>query len=155
MKEKSKASAIRHVSGISAANARGFTLIELMIVVVIIAILAAIALPAYGDHVKRSRARAASADLVALSLNFANAYQRTLSYPATDDEVAAAKTGWAPTQSQFFSYTNEDVTASTYTLKATGKTGTTSSGCTIALKHDNTRSISGGDTNGCGGISSW
>jgi type IV pilus assembly protein PilE len=34
---------------------RGFTLIEVMIVVVIVAILAGIAIPAYGEYMKRSR----------------------------------------------------------------------------------------------------
>ena len=43
-------------------NNRGFTLIEVMVVVVILAILAAIALPSYANYVARSKIRTAQAD---------------------------------------------------------------------------------------------
>lgn len=46
------------------ARVRGFTLIELMITVAVVAILAAVALPSYQDHVRKSRRAQAKADLV-------------------------------------------------------------------------------------------
>lgn len=46
---------------------RGFTLVELMVVVAIVAILAGIALPSYQDSVRKSRRGQAKADLAELA----------------------------------------------------------------------------------------
>jgi len=51
---------------------RGFTLIELMIVTAIIAILAAIAIPSYQNHVRKAARRAAEGDL----MSFAQAMEK-------------------------------------------------------------------------------
>lgn len=47
-----------------AARATGFTLIELMIVVAVVAILASIAVPSYQEQIRKSRRAQAKADLV-------------------------------------------------------------------------------------------
>lgn len=68
--------------GSSMARARGFTLVELMIVVVIIAILAAIAIPAYGRYAYRAR----RVDGQELLLRIANAQER---FYATNNHYGA------------------------------------------------------------------
>jgi type IV pilus assembly protein PilA len=57
----------------------GFTLIELMVVVVIIGVLASIAIPAYSDYVKRSRMSAVLSAMDAIAEG-ASEYHAVLSY---------------------------------------------------------------------------
>ena len=132
-------------SAVMAYGQRAFTMIEMMIVVAVVAILASIALPAYNGYIIKSEMRSAQADLLALSLNFENLYQRTLSYPtaaiANTADLENKFKGWRHSAQAHFSYSTADNTATTYTLKATGSGR--QSGCTITLTNKNERNASG------------
>jgi|WetSurSiteA1Bulk_404760.scaffolds.fasta_scaffold93363_2 type IV pilus assembly protein PilE len=58
----------------------GFTLIELMIVVVIVAILASIALPSYESYVRRAKLREATASLADMRIKMEQYYQDNRNY---------------------------------------------------------------------------
>ena len=62
---------------------KGFTLIELMVTVTVIAILAAIALPSYNDYVTRSKFAEATGNLADLRVKMEQAYADNRRYSST------------------------------------------------------------------------
>lgn len=100
----------------SAARQSGVTLIELMVAVAIVAILAAVALPAYGDYVKRGRIPQATNNLAALRVKLEQHFQDNRTYVG-----ACAADSIAPLPpADDFTYTCPTLTASTFLLKAEG-----------------------------------
>lgn len=93
----------------------GFTLIELMVVVVIVAILASIAIPAYGDYVTRGRIPDATANLANKRAQLELFYDNNHTYAGGIPDCTADDT----TTSRFFSF-GATCGATTYTITATG-----------------------------------
>ncbi|EOB3550470.1 prepilin-type N-terminal cleavage/methylation domain-containing protein [Vibrio vulnificus] len=71
-----------------AKKQQGFTLIELMIVVAIIGVLSAIAVPAYKNYVTKSEVASAVASLKSVITPAELYYQENGSFPANDTELA-------------------------------------------------------------------
>lgn len=131
----------------------GFTLIELMITVAVVAILAAVAYPSYADYVRRGRIPEATANLQATQGRMEQWFQDAKTYYATGSTSAcgvtmpgASATG-ATGALQFFQFKCVPSSATAYILTATG-TGTMAN-FTYTLNQDGTR------TSAITGVSGW
>lgn len=120
------------------SNQKGFTMVELMVVVVIVGVLAAVAVPLYGKYVKNARVSEATAKIGEL-VTASKAW-------AVENSNASGTPIWPSgsgglvdlTASPNFTYAissggGANATTTSFTLTATGRSGTKMSGVTVAV----------------------
>ncbi len=111
----------------------GFTLPELMIVIAIVAIIAAIALPSYQDSVRKARRAEAQRDMVSFAGNAERIFTQDNSYANADADADGKPDDVADTD--FYTYTVA-VAATTYTITATPTAVQSADTCgTMTLNH--------------------
>ncbi len=108
----------------SVRNRKGFTLIELMIVVVIIGILAALAIPRFTQSARSSRNAEAGPVLKQLCTLAQAYYERWNAYPSSADAIPQ----WQSPNSTLFNYSYTPNTAAA-AVQATGQVDPQSMNC--------------------------
>lgn len=102
----------------------GFTLIELMVAVAIVALIAAIAYPAYRDTLLKSRRSDAKVSLVQLAQEFEQCYAQYGTYNPSGSNKGSgcppvANGGTTNSQDGYYTLTVSNLGSGTYTLTAT------------------------------------
>ena len=116
-------------------RSKGFTLIELMITVAIVAILAAVSYPQYTEYVRRSRLAEATGTLAATRVRLEQFYQDNRNYGST-----ASACGVSMPSGDHFTYScnwGSGGTAQSFVLTASGKSATNMGGYDFTVDQDN------------------
>ena len=148
------ASALYFWGSATVKKTRGFTLIELMVVVIIIAVLAAIAIPSYLNQTRKSRRNAAEATLQQISLLEERYRGDHASYLTANTAATWGTLGMADPTGTYYTYAVTATAASGatpayYTATATAKgdqlkdkaQGTSCTPLTYSLVYDTTNLV--------------
>ncbi|WP_290870810.1 type IV pilin protein [Aquabacterium sp.] len=128
---------------------QGFTLIELMVAVAVVAILASVALPAYTDYVRRGTLSDAFSGLSTAQVKMEQYFQDNRSYVSSGTTC-----GTSITATSYFSFACTG-TASTYTFTATGVTGKASAGHVYTITQDGSKATTSFKGSTVTGKSCW
>jgi len=127
----------------SSNNIRGFTLIELMVAVAIIAIITAIAVPSYQEQVRKSNRGLAKSDLLELT-QCAERYHTTNGTYVGFDAAAACDVD-SKDDAGRYDFAAAAVTRITYSLSATAQGGQVDDKCgNLGIDQANVRTHSAG-----------
>lgn len=109
---------------------RGFTLIEVMVTVAIVAILAGIAWPAYTGYARRGQLPEATALLSDYRIKMEQYFQDNRNYGTGNCATGAITPAWASfnASAKYFDFTCALDATNGYVISATGKSGTLTSG---------------------------
>jgi type IV pilus assembly protein PilE len=135
-------------------RSRGFTLIELMIAIAIIAILAAIAIPSYSDYIRRSRITEAIATLSGMRVKMEQYYQDNRKYDGACAVPPAVTVANKPADTVNWTFTCSPAPAgNNYLITATGQG--TMQGFQYTLDQDNNRTSTITAPSWTGNASCW
>lgn len=118
---------------------QGFTLIELMIVVVVIALLSAVAIPGYTDYVTRGKLVEGTSALSDARVKMEQFFQDNRTYEG----------GPAPAATTNFTFAASGLSATAYTLTATGKGSLSAFSYTIDQANTKTSNTPWGTSSSC------
>ncbi len=129
---------------------KGFTLIELMIVVAIIGILASIAYPSYQEYVLRARRGDAKATLLSVQLAQEKYRANNVSYGTLINLGLSAGTTMISPDEYYNITIPAAPTASAYSITATPKSPHADAKCaTLVINQDGVKTATGTDAANC------
>ena len=129
-------------------KARGFTLIELMIVIAVLAILVAIAYPSYQRHIEKTRRADGQSALLGAAQEMERCFTRNNTYTGC---FTTDPTSPQASPDEFYNL-HATLTATTYTLNAVPAGAQTTDACgTFTLDHRGNRGHGGGANDRCWG----